>query len=77
MKANAVPIFIERPCLSQCFFYYRGVLSVTDHSPVVGAAVEDCVEGNDGVVPPNLKPPKITKNESPESTLKIYNEQKK
>lgn len=59
------------------FFYYRGVLSVTDHSPVVGAAVEDCVEGNDGVVPPNLKPPKITKNESPESTLKIYNEQKK
>lgn len=64
MKANAVPIpiFIERPHIFiAVLFYYRGVLSVTDHSPVVGAAVEDCVEGNDGVVPPNLKPPKITK----------------
>lgn len=30
---------------------------VPNAKPVVGAAVEDCVEGNDGVVPPNLKPP--------------------
>lgn len=47
---------------------------------MVGAAVEDCVEGNDGVVPPNLKPPKITKQKRMKVLrvlLKIYNKQKK
>lgn len=47
---------------------------------MVGAAVEDCVEGNDGVVPPNLKPPKITKQKQMKVLrvlLKIYNKQKK
>lgn len=46
---------------------------------MVGAAVEDCVEGNDGVVPPNLKPPKINKQKQMKVLrvlLKIYNKQK-
>lgn len=46
----------------------------------MGAAVEDCVEGNDGVVPPNLKPPKFTKQKQMKVLrvlLKIYNIQKK